>query len=206
MKDLVLLVADKNMQYALQGALQRPSALNTAAFKFEFRVHAGRDGGVRSSGAEVLRSERRRFHHALMVLDFEGCGAGGSATAASVEANLDAQLRLVWESDAKAIVIKPELEAWVWGGDNAMQQALSWPLSQPIRDWLSQQGFAVGENGKPERPKEAFEALVPVHRLPRSSTLYKDITDQISLANCKDAAFLQLRETLRSWFPPSANA
>jgi hypothetical protein len=74
MQDLVILVADKNMQFALQGALSRPQALSIRQLSFEFRSHMGRDGGVRTTGASVLGSEKVRFRHALMILDHEGCG------------------------------------------------------------------------------------------------------------------------------------
>jgi hypothetical protein len=72
MKDLVLLVADKNAQFALKGALQRPEALGIRRIEFEFRVHPGRDGGARKSGPEVLAMERWRFQNGLLVLDYEG--------------------------------------------------------------------------------------------------------------------------------------
>jgi hypothetical protein len=74
-------------------------------------------------------------------------------------------------------------------------------LEGSIRDWLRERGFSFDEHGKPLRPKEAMEALVPVHRLPRSSALYEKITDRISLRRCVDPAFLRLREALTGWFP-----
>lgn len=200
MRDLVVLTADKNMQFALRGALQRPDALRIRPIEFDFRVHAGRDGGARSSGADVLRSERRRFNKALLVLDYDGCGARTGQSALDVEAQLDSELALVWGADAKAIVIEPELEAWVWGSDNALQSALEWPLRQSIRTWLMENGHAIGLNEKPTQPKNAFEALVAVHKIPRSSAIYQLITARISLARCQDAAFLRLRRALQRWF------
>lgn len=203
--DLVVLAADKNMQSAIKGALARPVALRIRPITFDFRVHPGRDGGVRTSGIDVLRRERHRFGHAILVLDFEGSGARAGQTSIELEADLDSKLAAIWGNDAKAVVIDPELEAWVWGSDNALSSALSWPLGQSIRPWLSDRGFAFNGVGKPERPKEAFEALVAVHKLPRSSAIYEGITSQISLAACKDAAFGRLRDSLRTWFPkPSA--
>jgi hypothetical protein len=74
MKDLLLLVADKNAHFALNGALARPAALGIKEINFEVRVHVGRDGGARKSGPEMLALERRRFSHALLVLDFEASG------------------------------------------------------------------------------------------------------------------------------------
>jgi hypothetical protein len=201
MQDLVVLTADKNMQFALRGALLRAEALGIRPITFDFRVHAGRDGGARSSGADVLRSERRRFGCALLVLDFDGCGASAGQTPDDVESELDSQLELVWGGQAKAIVIDPELETWVWGSNNALHAALGWPLQEPVRDWLLRKGYTIGANGKPDQPKEAFKALVPVHQMPRSSALYESITEKISLASCKDASFQRLRQTLQRWFP-----
>ena len=203
MLDLVVLAADKNIQFALNGALRRSEALGIRPITFEFLVHPGRDGGARSSGADVLRSERRQFEHALLILDFDGCGARAGQTALDVEVQLDAELALVWQDKAKAIVIDPELEAWVWGSDNALQAALGWPLPQSIRAWLTEQGYFVGANGKPDEPKPAFEALVRVHKMPRSSAIYESITSRISLATCQDEGFQRLKQTLRRWFPAS---
>lgn len=201
MRDLVVLAADKSMEFALRGALPRSPALGIRPITFDFRVHAGRDGGARSSGADVLRSQRRQFDHALLILDFDGCGAKAGQTALDVEAQLDAELSLVWQDKAKAIVIDPELETWVWGSDNALQTALGWPLPQSIRAWLTEHGYSVGDNGEPDQPKAAFEALVPIHKMPRSSAIYESITSKISLATCQDEVFQRLKQTLRQWFP-----
>ena len=74
MQDLVVLVADKNMQFALRGVLERPQALGIRPVSYEFRTHPGRDGGVRASGPEVMAGEHSRFRHALVLLDFDGSG------------------------------------------------------------------------------------------------------------------------------------
>lgn len=200
MKDLVVLVADKNMQFALRGALNRPDALGTRPIAHEFRPHVGRDGGVRTSGVEMLARERRRFSHALLVFDLEGSGAREDQTAESLEAALDKQLALQWAGSAKAIVIAPEVDLWLWGSDHVLRDALRWPLAGSIRGWLQARGFAFDAEGKPQRPKEALEALV-VHRQPRSSALYERVTSRISLRRCTDPAFRRLRAALQGWFP-----
>ena len=51
MQDLVLLVADKNAQFALSGALHRPQAMGIRSIELVFLVHPGRDGGTRKTGA-----------------------------------------------------------------------------------------------------------------------------------------------------------
>jgi hypothetical protein len=201
MKDLVILVPDKNTQFALRGALGRPDALGVRAITHEFRPHPGRDGGGRTTGVEVLARERARFSHALLVFDLEGSGAQEQLTIEDLEGELDEKLRLHWGPHAKAIVIAPELDIWLWGADNALRDILQWPQAGTIRDWLQDQGFAFDANVKPVRPKEALEAMVPIHRQPRSSALYEKITSRISLQRCVDPAFLRLRATLQSWFP-----
>jgi len=200
MKDLVLLVPDKNTQFALQGGLGRPQALEIQPLEFEIRVHPGRDGGVRTSGAQVLALERTRFRHALMLMDIEGSGADTGAS--ELEARLDSALGLRWGKDAKAIVIDPEVDVWMWGSDNLIQQVIGWVEEVGIRSWLVDQGFDFLRNEKPVRPKEALERLLREVSLARSSALYQQIASRISLRNCTDAAFQRMAGQLRLWFPP----
>lgn len=184
----------------MEGALQRPEALGIRPITTEFRVHSGRDGGARKSGPDILGLERKRFRHGLLVLDFEGSGTSCSS-ALELENELDARVFSIWGHRAKAIVIEPELDIWIWGSDHAIEQEISWPPGCGIRNWIRQQGFAIGTNNKPVRPKEAFEAALHRCGLPRSSATYQRITERISLRRCTDAAFLRLRTTLQNWFP-----
>lgn len=200
MKDLVILVADKNIEFALRGALGRHKALAIRSISCEFRAHMGRDGGARSSGVEILALERRRFAHALLVFDLEGCGVADGEVAVELEARLDAKLSLNWGDCAKTIVIAPESDVWVWGSDNALRDAVGWHLTESPRNWLKAKGFGFDVEGKPERPKEALEAMLIVHRRPRSSALYEHVTSRISLKHCTDPAFKRLHVALRSWF------
>ena len=199
MKDLVLLVADKNAHFALKGALGRPEALGIRPIEFEFRVHPGRDGGTRRTGPEMLALERRRFKHALLVLDFEGCGTD-LPNATELEAQLDGRLSTHWKEAAKSIVIEPELDVWVWGADNAVEAVIEWPAGKSVREWLRERGFTFEANEKPTRPKEALEAALRIPGLPRSSALYQTIAEKISLRRCGDEAFIRLRKQLLAWF------
>jgi len=201
MKDLVVLVPDKNIEFALRGALGRPEALAIRPITHECRSRMGRDGGARATGVDVLARESRRFTHALLVFDLEGCGAEPDRSAADLESELDARLQMLWGGLARAIVIAPEADIGVWGSDNALRLAFNWPLDLGIRDWLKSKGFAFDARGKPERPKEALDAMRPVHLQPRSSALYEKITGQISLQRCADPAFRRLRAALQEWFP-----
>jgi hypothetical protein len=199
LQDLVALVADKNMQFALQGALARPQALGIRCLSYDFRTHMGRDGGVRTNGAELLELEAHHFNHALMLLDFEGCGREHES-ALALENQLDDQLHSRWGGRAKAIVISPEVDIWLWGAENALQQALRWSQSDSIRDWLRRKDFEFRLDGKPRQPKEALELICREQKLARSSALYERITSRISLKKCTDPAFERLRAQLLTWF------
>lgn len=199
MKDLIVLVADKNMEFTIRGGLGRNKSLGIRLVGFDVVQHPGRDGGARSSGAQILALEKSRYSHALLLLDHEGSGTELSPE--ELERSLDAQLSSHWGESGKAIVISPELDIWMWGNDNHLAEVLRWPQTGSIRDWLSERGFAFHPNGKPVRPKEALEAIFPVCRLPRSSANYQKVASSISLARCADPAFQRLRAKLQEWFP-----
>jgi hypothetical protein len=205
MKDLIVLSADKNAAFALQGALGRHESLGIRPIEFEvLKPHPGRDGGVRKSGPDVLALQRSRFSHALLVLDFEGCGAEATG-AAVIEEQLNERLRRVWSDRAKAIVADPELDIWMWGADSILREAIDWPSGKgPIREWLRAKGFEIHPHtGKPLRPKEALEAALRDVGQPRSSSLYKKLAEKLSLQRCSDQAFQRLRRQLEAWFPRS---
>ncbi len=199
MKDLVLLVADKNAQFALKGALERPAALGIRPVTFDFIVHPEHDGGVRKTGPDIVGLARQRFSHALLVMDFEGSGSADEALV--LESRLDSRLQTAWQDRAKAIVIEPEVDAWMWGSDNAIREIVGWPHDDTIRNWLGQTGFGFQANDKPLRPKESMEAVLKESNQPRSSALYQQIASKISLRKCTDAAFQRLRQQLINWFP-----
>ena len=188
------------MQFTLKGAIGRPESMEIRPIEVDFLVHPGRDGGARKSGPELLRLQRQRCEHAILVLDFEGSGANQSESTA-LEKELDRQLSVAWGNSAKAIVIDPELDVWLWGGDNAIHEAISWIGPQGVRQWLREQGFLFDDNNKPTRPKEALQAALRARRLPRSSAVYQEIAEKISLRRCNDRSFIRLRETLSEWFP-----
>ncbi len=199
-RDLVILVPDKNTQYAIKGGIVRHLALGIRPLEVQFLTHPYRDGGVRTGGVALLALERRRFEHALLVMDYEGSGAGRQGVA-ELEADLDHQLSLMWGDNGKAIVIEPEVDMWMWGAAYILGELFDWSEPLHIRDWLVTKGYVFDTNGKPHRPKEALELVCRHQRIPRSSSLYEQIASRISLRRCSDSAFLRLSATLQEWFP-----
>jgi hypothetical protein len=206
MRDLILLVPDKNTEYTMRGALSRPEALGIRQIDFQVLVDQGRDGGVRRRGSQVLGVQQARFSHALLVLDYEGCGS--DVAPVELEAALDNALSMSWGDRAKAIVIDPEVDVWMWGAETHLRSMVGWRFPEDIRPWLVSQSFAFSADGKPARPKEALEAAFRRARTPRSSARYEQVAQRISLTRCRDGAFLRLRASVVGWFgapPPPAH-
>ena len=200
MKDLVVLVADKNMEFAMRGILDRPKALGARPIDYKLIPHPQHDARVRTSGPEFLRGHNHQYWHGIIMLDWEGSGVDQDESI-ELENELDARLGLLWGDRGKAIVIEPELDVWVWGSEKLMRQVLEWEQNIEIREWLAGQGHEFDRNGKPSRPKEALEDLMYKLGEPRSSMFYQKLTARQSLTKCVDPAFGRLRTTLRSWFP-----
>ncbi len=71
-----------------------------------------------------------------------------------------------------------------------------------LRQWLVEKEFLPEVTQvKPDRPKEAMEAVLRYVRKPRSSAIYRAIASTVSLASCDDPAFLKFRRTLQNWLP-----
>ena len=117
MKDLMIVVADKNMEFALRGILGRANSLHIRPTDYEIEQYPGRDGGVRVSGPEFLAPSRDQFHHGIIMFDHDGCGAEGFLVE-DLERELDVRLQPHWLDRAKSIVIQPEVDIWIWGSDN----------------------------------------------------------------------------------------
>lgn len=200
------MVADKNMQFTLKGALSRPKALGIRNITFDVPPpHVNRDGGVRTTGADMLRLKRGQYSHAIMLLDFEGSGASTSDPL-ELEKTLDQRLAMDWGNSAKAIVIMPEVDAWIWGSDNVLHTIVGRISEQEsLRQWLRNQKFLFNDQNKPIRPKEAFKQVLEKLRKVRSSSWYEDIAKAISMQSCTDPAFIRLRQQLQEWFPVEAN-
>ncbi len=198
MRDLVVVVPDKNIEFTIRAGLARPKALGIRAVTVHAIVDPGRDGGVRTRGAQLLRLEKRRFTHAMLIFDHEGSGAEYSAE--DTEHLIDRELADTWGEHAKAIVIDPEVDAWMWGADTHLQAVAGWQSALTVREWLAIQGHQLNAAGKPVRPKEALEAAFRHSGVRRSSANYANIVSRLSLNKCKDASFLRLRATLQTWF------
>ncbi|MDI6709288.1 MAG: hypothetical protein QME76_01125 [Bacillota bacterium] len=201
-KDMVVLVSDRNIEFAVKGILNRCDALNIRQITNDFFVHPEHDPGCRLRAHDFLRGLIRRYKYALVVLDREGCGSE-TPTRKVLEKEIEQRLAISgWNGRAAAVVIDPELEVWVWSNSPHVERILGWAGMQPdLRTWLSLKGYLRPGELKPRRPKEAVQQALYLAGKARSSSLYQRLAQNVSLTRCVDPAFVKLKLTLRSWFP-----
>ncbi len=201
-KDLVVLVADKNMEFCMKGVLQRTQALGIGPLKFDIFTHHLRDPGCYRDGHIYLSRFEKLYRHGLVMFDREGCGQE-TFTRIEIEAVIEKRLSETgWKDRAAAVVIDPELENWVWSDSPEVEACLGWKGKLPsLRSWLKEEGFLTGSQVKASPPKEAVEAALKKAFKPRSSSIYKQLAENVSFKRCNDAAFLKLKQLLRQWYP-----
>ena len=199
-KDLIL-VADKNMEATIRGILQRPESLGIRAITFDIYVHIHRDPGCLLESHSFLMPFNQNYQQAIVMFDREGCGQENSSRE-ELEVSVEDQVSLMgWGNRSSAIVIDPELEAWVWKNSPHVSNALGWGNNLiDLHNWLRENDFLSENEIRPRNPKEALEAALRIVRKPRSSAIYSILAQQVSLRNCIDPSFLKLRTSLQDWF------
>jgi hypothetical protein len=201
-KDLFVLVADKNIASAMRGLVSRPQALGIRPIENDIKDHFERDPGCARHGVAFMSNLSEEYLHGLLMFDHEGSGREQTQPQ-ELQRELNEEFaRSPWGGRATAIVLSPELEAWVWSASPHVDEAAGWRGRQPtLRRWLVEGGWIRQGEAKPARPKEAFEAALREAHKPRSSSLYQQIAENVSLSRCQDPSFLELKDILRNWFP-----
>jgi len=202
MKDLVILAADKDLEFSLRGLLGRPEALGIRAIDADIYLEPDHDPACALRGVEFLRNFQGQYQYALLMFDHEGSGRE-TATRETIQGELNSALAVSgWGDRAQAIVLEPELEAWVWSDSPHVDDIAGWKDRDPsLRPWLVEQGWLNAGQTKPTCPKEAFEAALRAARKPRSASLYKKLADVVGVRRCTDASFGESTAILKQWFP-----
>ena len=205
MKSLVVLVADKDIEFTIKGLLTRYQTLGVRQLTFSqdfdcFR-HPEHDPGCLRASEGFLRQFLNIYEHALVLFDREGCGKQHLSREA-IEQEMESRLSLSgWGDRAAVVVLDPEVEIWVWSDSPQVDGVLGWEGRRPdLRTWLQQQNLLAPNQFKPERPKEAMRAALRQSGKPPSSALYFQLAEKVSLNRCADPAFLKLKNTLQLWF------
>lgn len=74
MKDLVVLVPDKNVKAGLDSLLKRTEAFGVRKISYDIFVHPNRDPGIVKDSHNYLRNLIRKYEYAIVCLDFNGSG------------------------------------------------------------------------------------------------------------------------------------
>jgi len=207
-KELIILAADKNTQFALEGLLTRHQAFQMRKLtkkNFDIYVHPLRDPGVFNEAAAFMRPYQNQYQYALVFLDREGSGQENKTAntiAEEIKINLE---RNGWAGRAEVIVLDPELEIWAWANSPYLATHTGWTDLNSLINFVREQGVWENNTPKPKRPKEAFEALLKEKRVQRSSAIYKKIAFDAGFGDCTDSAFLKFKTVLKKWFKPGEN-
>lgn len=201
MKDLVILVADKNMEFTLKGVLERiPAVENIKVFDFDIYTHPEHDPGIYQNSHEFLRMLRPNYNYCMAILDHEGSGQE-TKSRIEIENEIEHNLSINgWDDHCCAVVISPELENWMWINSVHLRNAIGWNQEKNIFDWLIDEGFKSKEETKPARPKESLEAALRLSNTPRSSAIYYEISRKARYLDCTDASFNKFIDIIRRWF------
>lgn len=200
-KNLIVLTADKNMEFSVMGILNRHEALGIRSLSYDIRVHVERDPGCLRKSHYFLKPFANRYAYALVIFDREGCGRDELSREALEQKVEEKLAQNGWSNRSAAIVPDPELEIWVWSDSPHVDTVLGWKDKRPdLRTWMAKKGFLEKSQIKPGRPKEAVECALKYVRKARSSSIYLQIARKVSLNRCHDPAFLKLKSTLKKWF------
>lgn len=200
--DLYVLVADLDQQQTVKVLLEhRTPSLGIRPPRFEVTKHPHHDGGCYKNSPALLQTLQSQAAFAIVVLDREGSGVDDKP-AVDIEADLDNRLaKSGWGDRARAIVIDPEIEIWIWTPSPHVDEVLGWAGRSPnLREWLTREGFLQGGQTKPARPKEALRAALRQGRIKPSAALFGQLAHKVGLEHCRDRGFLRLRDTLQTWF------
>jgi hypothetical protein len=207
MEDLIVLVADKDMELTMMALLNRHQSFNIREINFKIVPHINRDNGCFQEAEKFLQIYQEEYTHALVLFDYHGSGPDVRTNKLSHKETVqDVENRLQksgWKAaNAKAIVSNPELEIWLWtDSTHHLEDLLSWKDSKKPKEYLQSttKHWITGEL-KPQFPKDAFDAILNHTGKRRSSDWFKKLAERMSFKNCQDPNFLKLKEVLVNWF------
>ena len=200
-KDLVALVADKDMEFALRGLFSRSESLDIRSINVDIRTHPERDPGCAFRGVRFLSNLSRQYEYGLLMFDYEGSGRNKKLSREELQNEINMEFtQSPWGNKARAIVLAPELEVWVWSDSPEVAEIAGWKGRRPsLRDWLIEHG-ELDEGQKPKNPKETFQEALRKARKQRSPSLYQQLAERVSLRRCRDEAFGEFKDIMRGWF------
>lgn len=199
--ELAVLCADLNIEQVVRTLLtSRSRALGISApTRVRHLRHPNKDPGCFGSPGAVLGA-RNMARRALVLFD-TAFGGAPQMSADEMSAEVERKLSAIWGTEAKAVAIAPEIEAWLWAGHHTAE-ALRWTGGYAdLRRWLVEEELWDKDAPKPRDPKEAIARVVRRTAPGPSRGLFEHVAAKASVEACIDPSFLRLRSILREWFP-----
>jgi hypothetical protein len=201
-RGLFIVVADLDSENVIKTLLLKRQKALQISLNFineDLLRYAGRDSGCFTDAVDILRPMQRKYHRAMIIFDRVGSG-GEDRPATKLEAEIENRLiGSGWLPDCiAAVVIDPELEAWVWSSSPHVSKVLGWKAgNQPLQQFLAQDGLWPAGQPKPSDPKRAMEKAVRKVRQPFVTDLFSELAATVSVVGCKDRAFMKFVQKLQ---------
>jgi hypothetical protein len=151
---------------------KRRNSLGIGEVRYEILVHPRRDPGCFSEAPDVLQPYINRARWALVLFDYEGSGQE-QRSAEEVARDLEERLaRSGWEDRAAVLVVRPELETWVWSDSSELDRIVGWQSRKPpLRQWMRETGrwpegivkTATAQGILPRSPSAGEDAAIFSH-------------------------------------------
>ncbi len=200
-QDLIVLVADLDIKVAIEAILHRTKSLGIREISFQVDIFSKHDSGCYRFPHDFLRPFVRQFDYAMVVFDRHGCGReqrSREELAADVESLLEQN---GWAERAAAIVVDPELEAWVWSRSPEVSAVLGWRgTTLDLWNWLTERGVVNLGDRKPRDPKDALHKTLRNTGKRPSAVIFRELAQRVGLRRCTDPAFSKLKKTFLHWF------
>jgi hypothetical protein len=202
MKDLIISVADSYQEKVMEALLPSvPLTSSTRPFTYDIINNPGHDSGSYNDSHELLRPFIHQYHYAMILFDFDGTGAEHLALTEMEHIVRDHLNMNGWKDRNAVIIIKPELENWLWIDNPHVQKAIGWENTISLYTWARQKGYIQQNKSKPDKPKETLVEAIKISATSKSAAIYKKIAAHVSYRKCEDPAFQKLIQQLLAWFP-----
>lgn len=124
MIDLVVLVADNQIEVVVDSLLDRPEAIGIRKISWRTIREFDSDPGCAKRGVIGLSKLRSKYMHALLIFDYEGSGVTSISTP-KMQAVLNKKLKKDWGNNARTVMSNLNKEGWRWSESQQVGNILS---------------------------------------------------------------------------------
>ena len=213
MRDVIFHLADKHMEVGLRGFFGRDDwhhAIGCERFLIDpesqsdiYRVPGHTDGGVWKHAYENLQLFRDKYRHAVIVLDADFDPYPGAIVLQDDISK--GMIASGWDENRfSVVVIRPELEAWLWAPNQNVAVAFGHERFDELRGLLETENLWNPGDPKPHDLKRARDLAAKLGGRKTGGPIFKSVFGSVSrraLDLCAEPGFVAFRGALCGWFP-----